>query len=116
MGDTMLIGALLMPMPTDPADLDIVTYVQFLDRAREAAVRIQQDAVELETLRAQDKRQQERYIHLVRDLATETTELTRLTLRVGQGLRPLHGALAVSNVDELHQAIKTAILIIEGDE
>mgnify|MGYP003129089892 CR=1 FL=1 len=37
MSEVMTQGVLNMPLPDDPIDLDIVTWVQFRDRAREAA-------------------------------------------------------------------------------
>ena len=43
--ELMLHGVLNMPLPDDPAECDIVTWVQFKHRAREASARI----VELET-------------------------------------------------------------------
>lgn len=36
MSDLMLHGVLNMPLPDDPAELDIVTWTQFRDRARQA--------------------------------------------------------------------------------
>ena len=41
MSDLMLIGVLGMPMPDNPADLDVVTYMQFVSRARQAAAELQ---------------------------------------------------------------------------
>lgn len=48
MSDVMLLGVLRMPID-DYGDL---TLIQFIDRAREAADRIEKDASELERLRA----------------------------------------------------------------
>ena len=42
MSDAMLHGVLNMPLPDDPAECDIVTWVQFKQRAREAADRIKE--------------------------------------------------------------------------
>ena len=42
MSDLMLHGVLNMPMPDDPSELDLVTWVQFRDRARQASARIEQ--------------------------------------------------------------------------
>jgi len=41
MSDLMLLGVLRMPLPDDPKDLDALTWLQFRDRAREAADRIE---------------------------------------------------------------------------
>ncbi len=50
MSDVMLLGVLRMPMPDEP---DTLTLRQFVDRAREAADRIEADADELARLRAE---------------------------------------------------------------
>tara|TARA_R110000868_G_scaffold365245_1_gene628102 strand:+ start:199 stop:450 length:252 start_codon:yes stop_codon:yes gene_type:complete len=44
MSDVMLIGVLRMPLPDDPAELDVMDWLQFRDRARQAADRIEADA------------------------------------------------------------------------
>jgi hypothetical protein len=41
MSDIMLHGVLNMPMPDDPAELDLVTWMQFKDRARQASQQIE---------------------------------------------------------------------------
>ena len=41
MGDTMLHGVLNMPLPDDPAEIGVVDWMQFRDRAREASARIE---------------------------------------------------------------------------
>lgn len=51
MSDIMLTGVLRMPMPDDPKDLDSVTWVQFVGRAREAADTITALQAENERLR-----------------------------------------------------------------
>jgi hypothetical protein len=63
MSDIMLIGVLNMPMPDDPKELDILTWVQFLDRARQAAARIASDADEIERLREALANEQARGVH-----------------------------------------------------
>ena len=50
MSDVMLLGVLRMPMPDNP---DPLTLRQFVDRARQAADRIEADATEIEHLRAE---------------------------------------------------------------
>ena len=40
MSEVMLHGVLNMPMPDNPADIDLVTWVQFRDRARQASAEI----------------------------------------------------------------------------
>ena len=41
MSDLILHGALNMPLPDDPAELDALTWVQFRDRARQASKEIE---------------------------------------------------------------------------
>lgn len=50
MSDLMLHGVLNMPLADDPAELDLLTWVQFRDRAREASARIQSDAARIAEL------------------------------------------------------------------
>jgi hypothetical protein len=40
MSDVMLHGVLNMPLPDNPADMDLVTWIQFRDRARQASTEI----------------------------------------------------------------------------
>lgn len=54
MSDLMLHGVLNMPLPDDPADLDIVTWVQFRDRARQASCEIERLNAEIARLRRQE--------------------------------------------------------------
>ena len=42
MSDVMLHGVLNMPLPDDPAECDLLTWVQFKDRARQASARIEE--------------------------------------------------------------------------
>jgi len=49
MSDVMLLGVLRMPIPDNP---DPMTLRQFVDRARQAADRIEADTAEIERLRA----------------------------------------------------------------
>lgn len=42
MSDVMLHGVLNMPLPDDPTECDLVTWVQFKDRARQASSRIKE--------------------------------------------------------------------------
>lgn len=51
MSDYMLHGVLNMPLPDDPKEIDLVTWVQFRDRAREAAYRIRELEAERDRLR-----------------------------------------------------------------
>ena len=48
MSDIMLHGVLNMPLPSDPAELDIVTWLQFKGRARDASSRIEELEAEIE--------------------------------------------------------------------
>ena len=52
MSDVMLQGVLNMPLPDDPTEIDLVTWVQFKNRAKEAADRILADAEVIEALKA----------------------------------------------------------------
>jgi hypothetical protein len=52
MSDLMLHGVLNMPLPDDPAEMDVVTWLQFRMRARHASVEIASLKAENEQLRA----------------------------------------------------------------
>ena len=52
MSDVMLHGVLNMPLPDDPAEMDLVTWAQFRDRAKEASDRILADADRIKALNA----------------------------------------------------------------
>lgn len=53
MSDLMLHGVLNMPLPDDPSDLDLITWVQFRDRARQASTMIEALTEENATLRTE---------------------------------------------------------------
>ena len=42
MSDLMLHGVLNMPLPDDPTECDLLTWLQFKDRARQASSRIEE--------------------------------------------------------------------------
>ena len=48
MSDLMLHGVLNMPLPDDPSKIDLVTWVQFKDRATQASSRIEELEAKLE--------------------------------------------------------------------
>jgi len=50
MSDDMLHGVLNMPLPDDPKEIDLVTWLQFRDRAREASARIRELEAERDRL------------------------------------------------------------------
>ena len=50
--DLMLHGVLNAPLPDDPKELDIVTWVQFRERAREASERLQHLPDQIDIYRA----------------------------------------------------------------
>jgi hypothetical protein len=51
MSDEMLLGVLRMPIPTDPREVGVVEYVQFIARAKQAADRIEADTRRIEELK-----------------------------------------------------------------
>ena len=56
MSDLMLLGVLGMPLPDNPADLDVVTWAQVKDRMLQARNRIVCDAAEVVALRKENER------------------------------------------------------------
>lgn len=74
MGDIMLHGALNMPLPDDPAQLNLATWMQFKDRARQASTRIANLEDEITALRARIEAVETALPTLLRKLIKEQSE------------------------------------------
>ena len=59
MSDVMLHGVLNMPLPDDPSECDLVTWMQFKDRAREASAQIEALTAERDALAGELRRLRE---------------------------------------------------------
>lgn len=108
MSNFMLKGILGMPMPDNIEDLDFLTYRQFIQAAQQAAI-------EIDELEKQNDRLQDRYVQMVGGLASNTNEITNLTIIQQKALTLLTSALNNNDIVEVQEAIRTSILILDGE-
>ena len=111
MSDTMLLGVLRMPMPDNP---DPMTMRQFVDRARQAADRIEADAERIAALEDETSG----LYHAVAQEARKVLSLEAVIETVKGALQGVHMMAACGQLDEFLgepwlKAVSAALRAIE---
>lgn len=94
MSDLMLLGALRMPLPDDPAEVEPLMWHQLKDRTQEAATRIERDADEIDHLRADLREERDRIAAMRVEHDEEVSDLLARSKRVEDCLEAAKARIA----------------------
>lgn len=106
MSDTMLLGVLRMPMPENP---DPLTLRQFVDRARQAADRIEADTERIAALEREVETERMRLVAVAVVAAADTPESAASARAIHEDYRGATLETVIRRVDEciaLREALK----------